>query len=99
LPEACEREVAQETGLRVRVTGIVGMITNPHLIMEYPNGQAWQCVELDFACTVLGTATDSLDDETVCMGYFGLEQLALLDIMETDRERIEKALKGEVPYF
>ena len=99
LTEACEREVGEETGLRVRVTGIMGMITNPHLIMEYPNGQAWQCIELDFACMVLGTAAAQCDDETVTWGYCSLAQLTTLDIMETDLERIEKALKGEVPYF
>lgn len=99
LTEACEREVLEETGLRVRVTGIAGMTTNPNLIMEYEGGRAWQCVELDFCCVVLGTTQAPLDGEVISMGYFSLEHLAALDIMETDRGRITLALTEPFPYY
>lgn len=100
LPEACEREVLEETGLRVRVIGIAGMTTYPDLILEYDDGRAWQCVELDFCCEVLAREDmPRVDGEVTLMGYFSLEHLAVLDIMETDRERITRALTGPFPYF
>ena len=36
--ECCVREVLEETGLQVRVTGLTGVYTSPDLIVEYADG-------------------------------------------------------------
>ena len=36
--ECCVREVLEETGLRVRVTRLIGVYTSPDLIVEYADG-------------------------------------------------------------
>ena len=39
--EACAREVYEETGLRVEVKRLISVYTNPHLLLEYPDGNRW----------------------------------------------------------
>src|SRR5918998_3963535 len=53
LTEACIREVEEETGLHVRVVRLVAVYTNPHLLLEYPDGNRWQLVVLHFEVEVI----------------------------------------------
>ena len=46
--EACAREVYEETGLIVEVKRLIGVYTNPHFLVEYPDGNRWQLVILHF---------------------------------------------------
>lgn len=36
--EACEREMWEETGLRVRVARLLGVYSSPHRLLEYADG-------------------------------------------------------------
>ena len=40
--EACAREVLEETGLVVHVGRLIGVYTNPHIIIEYADGNRRQ---------------------------------------------------------
>ena len=42
--EGCAREVWEETGLRVRVQHLVGVYNNPHILLEYADGNRWLIV-------------------------------------------------------
>lgn len=48
LTEACVREVLEETGLKVVTQRLISTITNPHWLLEYPNGNRRQYVILHF---------------------------------------------------
>ena len=46
--EACEREVWEETGLRVQVARLLGVYSNPHRLLEYADGNRYHLVALNF---------------------------------------------------
>ena len=48
------REVKEETGMDVQVTGLVGLYTNPAHVMAYDDGEVRQQFSLCFRARVLG---------------------------------------------
>ena len=89
--EACIREAMEETGLEVRVTRLVGIYTSPDLIIEYEDGNRWQPVAMTFEAEVTGGEL-CLSDETTEFGYFPIEFLNNLDLMEHHLEKILDAV-------
>lgn len=91
--EACEREVREETGLRVRVRRLVGVYSHPDQLVIYPDGTKAHIVALHFEAEVTG-GEPALSDETTEFGYFTLEQLPGMDIMGRHRERVIDTLEN-----
>jgi ADP-ribose pyrophosphatase YjhB (NUDIX family) len=96
--EACERELLEETGLRVRVTRLVGIYTSPHRILEYADGNRWHLIALSFEAHALGGELQ-ISDETTEVGYFTLDEIAQMDVMDHHRERIADALTNQAAAF
>lgn len=90
--ESCIRETMEETGLEVRVTRLVGIYTSPDLIIEYADGNCWQPVAMTFEAEVVGGEL-RLSDETTDYGYFLVDRLDDVDLMEHHLERIQDAAK------
>lgn len=93
--EACEREVWEETGLHVQVVRLVGVYSSPHRIVAYPDGNRWQVVALHFLAKVTGGALQ-LSAETTEFGYFSIEEMEGMDIIETHRERITDSFENQL---
>jgi len=98
IAETCAREVWEETGLRVRVTRLLGVYTSPDLIVEYADGNKFQIVGFSFEAQVMGGEL-GLSDETTDYGYFAPDQIESMDLMEHHRERIADALAGQTAAF
>ena len=91
--EACAREVLEETGLVVRVGRLIGVYTTPHIIIEYADGNRIQPVALCFEGTPIGGDL-CISNETIEFGYFSLEEIKTIDVMEDLHERINHAFAG-----
>lgn len=91
--EACVREVLEETGLEVLVTKLIGIYTSPDLVIEYPDGNLIQPVAFSFEAEVVGGEL-GLSDETTEFGYFNLDEMGSLDLMEHHKERIQDAIQA-----
>ena len=91
--EACIREVFEETGLEVKVKKLVGIYTSPDIMIEYPDGNKIQPVAFSFEVEVTG-GTLGLSDETTEVGYFTIEEMEKMDMMEHHVQRIYDALEG-----
>lgn len=91
--EACEREVWEETGLRVRVKRLVGVYSHPDQLVLYPDGNKAHIVALHFEVELL-EGEPGLSDETTGFGYFTLEEAQQMDIMGRHRERILDTLEN-----
>ncbi len=87
LSEACEREVFEETGLRVKVKRLISVYTSPHRLLEYPDGNAAQPVVLHFEAEIVGGELMS-SDETTDLGFFLLSDIKNLDMHGMDRSRV-----------
>lgn len=93
--EACEREVLEETGLRVRVKRLVGVYSHPDQLVVYPDGNKAFIVALHFTTEVLG-GEPGLSNETTDFGYFTVEEVEGLEMLGRHKERVIDTL-GNYP--
>ena len=93
IEETCVREVYEETGLHVETTRLVGVYTNPGMVVEYADGNVIQPVAISFEAVVTGGEM-GLSNETTDVGYFPVEEMEKLDLMENHVERIQDAMKN-----
>lgn len=89
--EACEREVMEETGLRVRVKRLVGVYSNPDQLVIYSDGNKAFFVVLSFETEVMGGEL-TLSDETTDFGYFSVPEMENMPMHGHHKQRVEDAL-------
>ena len=92
--EACAREVYEETGLRVLISRLIGIYTNPHVLLEYPDGNRWQLVILHFEATILDGELRT-SDESSELDFFLSNEIAGLHMGMLDRCRIEDSFANQ----
>jgi ADP-ribose pyrophosphatase YjhB (NUDIX family) len=88
--EACEREVLEETGLIVKVKKLLGIYSDPHLLVEYADGNRFQIVALNFEAEIVGGEL-IISNETTAVDFFDTKQMKVLDIMKPHKVRLEDA--------
>jgi 8-oxo-dGTP pyrophosphatase MutT (NUDIX family) len=96
--EAVEREVFEETGVRVRVTRLIGIYTSPDIVIEYADGNRHQLVAMSFAAEIVGGEL-GLSDETTDAGFFTPDEIARMDLVEHHPQRIADALAHQIEAF
>jgi len=96
--EACEREVWEETGLKVRVKRMVGVYSYPDQLVVYADGYKAQIVALHFEVEVTG-GTLGLSNETTEFGYFTLDEIETLDLFARHKVRIMDTLANQKEAF
>jgi ADP-ribose pyrophosphatase YjhB (NUDIX family) len=93
------REVKEETGLDVEPTGIVGIYTNPHHVMEYSNGEVRQQFSICFKARIRSGIL-AISDESTDLRFVAPSELGKLDIHDSIRLRIGHFLEDrEAPYI
>jgi 8-oxo-dGTP pyrophosphatase MutT (NUDIX family) len=88
--ETCIREVWEETGLRIEITQLIGVYSNQHLLVEYPDGNRFQQVSLCFAAKVLEGEL-GLSDETTAYGFYSLAEIQEMTVLANSVQRIYDA--------
>lgn len=97
--EAIEREVWEETGLRVRATRLLGVYSSPDMLVAYADGNRFQLVALNFAVEQVGGEL-RLSDETTEYGFFGWDELDAMDIIDPHVVRLRDVRAGgDAPYM
>lgn len=89
--ETCAREVLEETGLVVEVGHLIAVYSSPNMVLFYDDEHKYQVVSFHFAVSVIGGEL-SLSNETTDVGYFSLDEIENMDIMEHHQQRIDDAL-------
>jgi 8-oxo-dGTP pyrophosphatase MutT (NUDIX family) len=96
--ETAVREVLEETGLVVRATELLGVYSNPDVVVVYPDGNRVQVVGILFRGEqVEGTA--GLSDEVTEVGWFTASEAAELTIIANHVPLLRTAYGLEGPYF
>jgi ADP-ribose pyrophosphatase YjhB (NUDIX family) len=99
IAQTVTREVKEETGLDVEVTGIVGIYTDPGHVMAYDDGEVRQQCSVCFTTRLLG-GTVTTSSETSEVRFVPPERLDTLRIHPSMRLRIDHYLEGRPnPYI
>ena len=96
--EACEREVWEETGLKVRVERLVGVYSDPNYLIEYEDGNRVQVVAINFEASITGGEI-GLRNETTAINYFPLDEISQMELMLNHKQRILDTLTGQTEAF
>ena len=96
--EACEREVREETGLKVRVERLVGVYSDPNYLIEYSDGKRVQVVAINFEASIQGGEI-GLSDETTEIKYFPLHEVRRMELTLNHKQRILDTLTGQTEAF
>ena len=91
--EACEREVWEETGLKVRAKRLIGVYSNPDQLVIYPDGNKAFFVVLNFEVEIIEGEL-GLSNETTAFGYFSLAEMETMPMHGQHKQRVEDALLG-----
>lgn len=73
--DAVDREVFEETGARIRITGVIGAYGGEPLAVTYPDGDQVGYVTIAYECELLSEATPDLD-EIIELGWFPREVIS-----------------------
>ncbi|WP_242902825.1 NUDIX hydrolase [Actinomadura terrae] len=99
LPGAAVREVREETGLDVEITGLVGTYTDPRHVIAYSDGEVRQQFNVCFTARVVGGAL-RISDESTDLRFVAPRELGDLPMHHTQRLRLRHFLEGrERPYL
>lgn len=90
--DATVREVAEETGLQVKVVGLIGVYSDPQHIVAYTNGDVRREFFLLCRCQLMGGALRT-DHESLSARFFAPEDAVGLPLTVGQRQRIEDALR------
>ena len=96
--ETIIREVQEETGLTVRVLRLVGVYSDPDVLVEYDDQDAVQIVALGFEVEITA-GEPGLSDETSDWGYYSLEEIDKLDLLLNHHTRIQDAFTAQREAF
>ncbi len=86
--QTAEREVREETGLDVRVDGIVGTFSDPRHIIEYSDGEIRQQFNICFHASLVGGEL-RVSHESTEVRWIPPEQIAELEMHHTTRLRLD----------
>jgi len=89
--EACIREVWEETGLHVEVKRLIGVYSNPHQLVIYPDGNKVHFVVLSFEVEIISGEL-GLSNETTEAGFFSVQEMEGMPMHGKHKERVEDAL-------
>ncbi|MHB8779046.1 MAG: NUDIX domain-containing protein [Anaerolineales bacterium] len=91
--EACEREVWEETGLKVGLKRLIGVYSNPNQLVVYPDGSKVFMVVLSFEAQIIA-GKPRLSNETTAFGYFSLKEMEDMPMHGEHKSRVEDAMLG-----
>lgn len=98
IADAVVREVLEETGYEVEVTGLTGTYTNPKHVMAYEDGEVRQQFSIAFTARLIGGHART-SSESRSVEWFSPEDARDLPMHPSMRMRLAHALEGGPPYI
>ncbi|CAM5522201.1 NUDIX hydrolase [Streptomyces abikoensis] len=96
---AVVREVREETGLDVEVTGLVGTYTDPRHVIAYSDGEVRRQFNICFTARIVGGSL-AVSDESTALRFVTADAIPSLDMHHTQRLRLRHYMeKRPQPYL
>jgi 8-oxo-dGTP pyrophosphatase MutT (NUDIX family) len=95
--DAAIRETAEEAGVLVTVTGLVGVFTDPGLVVRASDGTVRQQFAVIFEATAIGGVPHGDLHETSEAAWVPVAELPGLPVEKHERIWIESALVADAP--
>jgi ADP-ribose pyrophosphatase YjhB (NUDIX family) len=81
------REVREETGFSIRITGLIGTYTDPNILIAYSDGEVRQEFTLVYAAEI-ESGELRVDHESKEAAWIDLSAVAQLPLAESQRRRL-----------
>ncbi|WP_248966138.1 NUDIX hydrolase, partial [Sphaerisporangium perillae] len=99
VPQAAIREVKEETGYDIEITGMVGLYTDARHIIAYTDGEVRRQFNICLTARIVGGAL-AISDESTEVRWVAPDELDDLDMHHTQRLRLRHyAESGPSPYI
>ncbi|MCF3120337.1 NUDIX domain-containing protein [Streptomyces arenae] len=99
LPGTAVREVREETGLDVEITGLVDTYTDPRHVIAYADGEVRRQFNVCFTARVIGGDL-AISDESTELRFVAPDELTSLPMHHTQRLRLRHFLeRRSAPYL
>ena len=86
------REVREETGLQIRITGLIGTYTDPHILIAYSDGEVRQEFTFVYAAEIEAGEL-KIDDESKEVARVPLSSAAEVPLAESLRRRLKDVME------
>lgn len=99
LQQCAVREVKEETGLDIEITGLLGIYTDPHHVIAYPDGEIRQEFTVAYLAHVVG-GTITLSAESTDVRFVHPAEFDRIPIHDTVRLRLgHHTQQRDTPYL
>ncbi|WP_086561405.1 NUDIX hydrolase [Streptomyces africanus] len=99
LPGCAIREVKEETGYDIEITGLVGTYTDPRHVMAYSDGEVRRQFNICFRARIVGGEL-TISDESTEARFVDPSELDALPMHHTQRLRLRHFLENRpAPYL
>ncbi|GAB3157047.1 NUDIX domain-containing protein [Micromonospora sonneratiae] len=99
LQQCVIREVREETGLDIEVTGLLGIYTDPDHVIAYRDGEVRQEFNITYLGRVVG-GTIAVSDESIEVRFVDPTEFERIPIHDTVRLRLHHHAQGRsTPYL
>ncbi|MGW4395728.1 NUDIX hydrolase [Amycolatopsis nivea] len=99
LSQAAVREVREETGMECKVSGVIGLYSNPHHVIAYDDGEVRQEFSICFRAAAIGGQLHTSDESREVL-WVAPAEIAELNIHPSIQLRLQHALQQlTTPYF
>ena len=92
LTDCAIREVREETGLQIRIKGLLGTYTDPHILIAYSDGEVRQEFTFVYAAEIEAGEL-KIDDESKEAAWGPLSSALELPLAESQRRRLKDIIE------